>query len=229
MKNDIKYLNFPVSMLSGFMDNPKKVISNIMDYAVYEHSLKLDLNEDEVARFKDAAKWYGIKFGNIENAFDNGEQLFEYLDQYSHKPMVGISKEMAFEYYKNGKDEFQLISLLAFLGIKSIVGKKAYCNISNISWLSRMAGYSRKVNHTDELPKPIRKYATKYYTGKIKKELQLNWYVKAYHKRGTYFSFDLSIENLAFEVEKRSKKNKERVLQNEKAKAKQNALKRLYG
>lgn len=226
MKNDEKYFNVPIQLFRGFMIDSLNCLNNIFDYAIYEHSLKLDGMPAE--RFKASCRWYGVTAGNESESIRNGRERVLNADKNS--PRVGISKTMWFDFYKNDKSDFDKICLLGYLSIKSILQNKAYCKIDNKFWLSRMDGNAKSINDFVELSEAIKPYANEYQTVKIKKELRNNWGLTTYsrHTRGFYVSFDLSIEQLVFEAEKRRKTTIDKQYKLKEDEAIKKAIQKLY-
>ena len=203
-KNGEKYFNFPVQLLNGLLYNTKKVLNDITDYAIYENSLKL-FHGTELERMKKSAEFYNIELINLDNSFDNGRDLFTTISLNS--PKVGLRLPLFWDFYNNDKTQFDKICLLGFLGIRSILGKKAYCKIDNKFWLSRMDGQVKAVASLYELSNDIQMYCNEYQTKKIKTELVNNWGLVTYSRytRGFYISYSLNLEQLMFEAEKRRK------------------------
>lgn len=212
MNENAKYFNFPVQLLSGFLDNKLDVLNNIFDYSVYARSITLE--GDAETAIKAACKFFGVTTGNHCNTRKNGETLHDSVRQGS--PMVGINIEMFFDYYTNHKSEFEDVCLLAFLALKSIIQNKPYCKVTNSYLLSRMDGNAQSFQDENILAESLRKYASRRMLDKIKKELQFNWNVNYYsfYTRGFYVSIDnkLELEKLVFEAEKRRKSTKEKEL-----------------
>ncbi|MBI2721963.1 MAG: hypothetical protein HYX39_07295 [Bacteroidetes bacterium] len=211
MKAEVKYFNFPIQLLDGFLNNPQKVLGDISDYALYAHCLKLQ-DGTETQRIIASAKFFAIKLGNFNNTLNNGRTLYESIEERS--PKVGINLSIFWDYYKNEKTEFDKVCLLAFLAIKSIVQNKTYCKVVNSYWLCRMAGYTHSCKDLMLLPPEIFKYSNEYQTKKIKKALQLSWGLKEYshYTRGFYVSFKLTLDDLVFQVEKKKQATKEKEL-----------------
>ena len=204
MSGDERYFNFPIWMLRGFMRNSKKSLDDISDYAIYEHYLKLQ-HGGHTARFKAAKKYFSIVIGDDEKSYNNGSKLYECTP--NNGPKVGINTSVFFEYYGDHKTDFEKISLLGFLAIKSIVQNKTYCKVTNRFWLSRMDGRVKSVSENDELSDEIKKYANRWQLTKIKDELIINWGLTHYSRftRGFYVSFKLSLEELIYQAEKKRK------------------------
>jgi hypothetical protein len=225
MEKDVRYFNFPIELLSDFLNDGSKVLNNISDYALYSHSLNMEYG-DELECMKASQIFFKITCSNIEKSLNNGKQLFDSIRPNS--PMVGINLTIFWDYYKNDKSEFDKACLLAFLAIKSILNKKPYCKIDNRFLLARMDGKAKSCDF-DSLSSSIYKYANEYQTKKIKYQLSEYWNLITYSRytRGFYVSFSLSLDELVYEAEKRRKSVKEkqkRQLQNEAVK---NALIRL--
>jgi len=198
-----KYFNFPIVLLEGFLIDHKKCLNDIIDYAMYAYCEKYDT--DDVKR---AARFFGVTLGNEFSTYRNGNELFDSVPE--GLPKVGISKEIFFDYYKNEKTEFQNVTLLAFLAIKSVLQNKAYCKLDNNYLFARMDGKSHTIKNDSELSKELLKYKNEYQSVKIKNELKLNWGLihYAYYTRGFYVSLKMSLEDLIFQVEKKKKSNK---------------------
>jgi len=211
-----KYFNFPVVLLSDFMTNSNEVLDDIFDYAIYSHAQSLHQG-NEMERVKATCNFLGVTLGSFDKTLKNGKTLFNSIG--AKTPKVGISKTVFFDFYQNEKTEFEKVSLLAFLAIKSIVQNKPYCKVVNKYWLARMAGNSNSCEIM-ELPEWLKKYSNEYQTKKIKKELSINWGLVTYsrYNRGFYVSFQLKLEDLVYEAEKCRKSTKEKqhkILQNE--------------
>lgn len=202
--NKKKYFNFPVVFLEGFLIDHKKCLNDILDYAMYAYCLKYDSDGD----VKRAARFFGVSLGNEIRTYRNGNELFDSVPE--GLPKVGISKEIFFDYYTNEKSEFQNVTLLAFLAIKSVLQNKAYCKLDNNYLFARMEGKSHKIKNDSELSKELLKYKNEYQSVKIKNELKVNWGLihYAYYTRGFYVSFQMPLEDLIFQVEKMKKSNK---------------------
>lgn len=212
------YFNFPIQLLSGFMVDSEKVLNNIMDYAVYRHSLNLEFGSDS-QKIKDSASHFGITLGNASETRKKGSLLFDSIPEKS--PIVGIGKTILFEFYKNEKSEFEKICLLGYLAIRSILGTKEYCLTNNSLWLARMDAQSKAVkaekfvlpNEYDiQLSVEINKYAKEYQTKKIKAELRNNWGLVTYSRftKGFYISYKLELKALIIIAETRRKSNAEK-------------------
>ena len=226
MSKDEKYFNVPVQLFNGFMDDSDKCLNSVFNYAIYQHSLKLEGTQAE--RFKAACKWYGVTAGNDSGSIADGKELTENTPENS--PKVGISLSMFWDFYKNEKSDFDKICLLGYLAIKSILQTKPYCKIDNKYWLSRMDGKAKSVSMFDELSESVIKYSSEYQTVKIKTELRNNWGLTTYsrHTRGFYVSFDLTIEQLIFEAEKRRKSTIDKQYKQKEKEALKAAFQKLY-
>jgi hypothetical protein len=206
MSKDLRYFNFPIQLISGFMANPNKCLSDIANYAVYEHSLKMN-NSKELERFEVSADYYGIKFSNTKNSLSNGKLLYNSIPTKS--PKVGLSTQIYWDFYKNDKTEFDKICLLGFLALKSIVQKKACCKTNNKLWLARMDG-KKTIKEFSDLSSSIAKYNNEYQTVKIKNDLRINWGLITYSRytKGFYISFKINLDSLVYYAENNRTSNK---------------------
>lgn len=220
--NKKKYFNFPIVLLEGFLIDDKKCLNNIFDYALYAYCDKNAIDD-----IKRACRFFRVSIGNEYKTFQNGSELFDSLPE--GLPKVGISIDIFFDYYKNEKTEFQKVTLLAFLAIKSVLQNKSYCKMDNNYLFARMDGKSHSIKSDSELSKVLLKFKNEYQSVKIKNELKLNWGLihYSYYTRGFYVSFKMSLADLIFQVEKKKKSNKlKEQKENEKA-ARVTALERL--
>ena len=222
-----KFLNFPVQLLQDAFKDIRQTMVNVLDYAGYAHTLKLHGSDSK--KMEDAGHYFGITWGNTLKSYRDGKTLYESIPQNS--PMAGINKDVLFDFYKNTKTLDEIAVLLAFLAIKSIVGIKPYCKVTNAYLIARMAGYAKIEDIPHPLPQPLAQYNTRRKLDKIKKELQLNWNVNIYSRytRGFYVSIDNKFElnKLVFEAEKRRKSTKEKQLKQRNDEARRLAKKKL--
>lgn len=222
-----KYFNFPIQLLNGFMIDAKKVLNDISNYAVYENSLKLVLGT-ESEKMKASASFYNINLGSIPSSLKNGKSL--YNSTYgNNSPKVGLSVDIFWDFYKNEKTDFDKICLLCFLGLKSIIGRKSFCKVTNLYLWARMDGKANTIVSVNELSNEVIKYANRYQSETIKNELILNWHLIYYSRytRGFYVSFKMSLEDLIFEAEKKRKSIKEKQQKEIQKEALKKALERL--
>lgn len=208
MSNE-KYFNFPIQLLDGFMIDKDSVLNNICIYAIYEHSLSLELGT-ELENMTDSAKFFNMNLGSVKHSFDRAEILYNRIPKNS--PKVGLNFSIFCDFFNNDKTEFDKICLLAFLGIKSILGAKTYQKTTNLYLWARMDGKSKAVNEKEELSEEVRKYANEYQTKKIKMALRNSWSLVHYsrHTRGFYVSFKITLKQLMLEAEKNRISTKEK-------------------
>lgn len=226
MSKDVKYFNFPIQLLDGFLINTTKCLNDISNYAVYDRSIELEGTQE--AKFKSAGSFLGINFGNIKQAMRNGQELHNSIDFKS--PKVGITVSTWWEFYKNEKTEFEKICLIAFLALKSIAQKKAYCKVVNNYWFARMAGKTHSCEF-EQLSDSIKKYTNDYQARKIKRELIESWGLVTYSRniRGFYVSFSMNLEDLVLQAEIRRKSTKQKQYKEREQLAIKNALMKING
>ena len=202
-----EYFNFPIILLEGFLINHKICLNNIGDYAIY--SLLQKKYQGDFNQIEDVEVELNTKIVNKRRSFENGKTLLDSMPE--NLPFVGIRKKIFFDYYKNKKTEFEKVVLLAFLAIKSIVGKKSYCKTNFLLLFNRMNGNSLSIKNESELSPELRKYFTRHYKSKINDYLQWKWKLKYYavDTRGFYVSFNknLTLKDLIKIVEKNKVSN----------------------
>ena len=224
---DERYFNFPIQLLEGFMDNKNEVLNHIWCYSLYVISKKYEFG-DEAEMIASAKSFLGVQCGDDNwDIYEKGEQLYDSIPMSS--PIVGIKKDIYFDYCLNDKTDFQKLCLLGFLALRSILGDKTYCKVTNNFMWARMDGKVNAVKSKDELTPRLKSFANDYRTRKIKDELYDKWNLKtyAYYTRGFYVSFKLDIDQLVFYVEKGKKITKEKKRKEEFKNARLKALNKL--
>ena len=95
-----------------------------------------------------------------------------------------------------------------------------------IKWAVKYADMPEPDNSAEQL---MQKYSMRYHIDNVLLELQTNWGLKLYsdHSRGFYLSFTKSLEELAIISIEDKAKSKSKILSQERAKAKESALRKL--
>lgn len=222
------YINFPIQLISGLLVDKTKTMNHWLYYWLISLSdpNKIPTDED----FSLVCDNAGISVGNISSAKKTG---FELWLKYSPKsnPIVGLEKEMFFDFYHTEKSEIEMTTLAAFLAIKSIVGNKPYIKTGNDFLVSRMDGHLKRVA-LGKLSKELKKWSSVYKLQKVKSILIESWGLVHYSRymRGFYVSFQLNLDKLAEiaeskRIESRAIFNYQRQLENE---ARDKALGKLF-
>ncbi|WP_027880399.1 hypothetical protein [Mesoflavibacter zeaxanthinifaciens] len=222
-KNNSKYFNFPVQFLTGFLENPITSLNIICKYCLYHHSLKLN-NNKKIDRFIAATFYFDLSYGDgghqaYVDAMNDAERIYNnsIAEHGENPPKTGLKIEVFKRFIIENKSKFDYTCLLAFLALKSIIGKKPYCKTTNNYWLARMDGKTHSVNDKSELSDQIQKFSNEYQTKKIKSELQNSWGLITYSRytRGFYISFQMKLEDLIYQAElnRKSTLDKQRKLE----------------
>jgi len=211
--SDVRYFNFPVVLLQDFMTDTGACLTKIMYYSLYSHTLRLDQG-DEMEKFQCAIDYYNVPLSSTGGLFFDAQEIYEFMPDKT--PMTGINLDVFMRFFLNKKTDFEKITLLGFLAIKSILGDKSYCKITNAFWLSRMDGFAKTCD-TELLTDAVKRYSGEYMTKKIKNELKDHWGLKSYSRytRGFYVSFNMTLENLikTAEADRTARKEKQKRLE----------------
>jgi len=221
-----QYMNFPISLLCGFMTDHQTSLSDMLLYHLYTSSLLLEHGCD-IDQFKAACEFYGVDVTDNKQSMLKGKAIYE--KHHTGTPKAGLNFPKYWEFRSDYKTDFEKVCLLAFLALKSILGKKPYMKVTNDFLLARMDGKSKACNK-ESLSPEILKYATEHQTKKIKNALVLNgWGLVTYsrHTRGFYISFKLTLEDLIFEAEKKRESSKVKQLKIDTENARAKAMARL--
>lgn len=199
--NRSEYINFPIRLLWDYMKNPKNCLKNIILYHVGS-LLKRGIDIESIKR--------ELNIGEIN---ERNRELAEYLYKNApeNSPFTGMMQETLWDYWKNTKTDFENACLLAYLAMKSIIGKSGCKKTTNIFIWSRMAGNEQAVKDVGDLPVELQRFFTRYQFDKIKLHLE-DWHLSYYsnHTRGLYISFRLSKKELVKYAEDRKRTMKKR-------------------
>lgn len=191
MENNAEYINFPISFFTDDLADIKNTLSKAMNYAVFKHSLGLDLGTDE-EKIKSAASFFAISFGNINSIEPSYNGICE---KYNVKaPNISLRLPIMWEYYKYEKNEFQIACFRAFCAVKSILGDSEYCKTNKSMILARMFGRS-KPNTKKDLFGLDQNSDPEYFTSitKATDYLEMEGYIIPYK---TFISESIQSENL---------------------------------
>lgn len=196
MAGNDKYINFPVGLLADFLTDTKDTLNNIVEYGVFAAMQeKFAGNEEKTFGFYNIT----LRKGGLKN----GQQLY---NQYTERPQpkTGLCIDLFWDYYKNYKSDQEKVCLLAFLGLKSILGGSAYKKADKLFLFSRMSGKNERATSIENIAPELQPYYSRWKFEQIIWELQTSWSLKYYadHTRGFYFSFALELEKLVESVEK---------------------------
>lgn len=148
---------------------------------------------------------FALVAGFCENPETEFRRMATAYRKYKNKSViVGADKDLLFGFLENliYKTDFEIIQLLAFLAIRSIIGAGHYdIRVKHIPWhyvLSRMAGHEKAVSNLDTLPKFISKYASRRLHDKLIKALCDRWHMQYFGKNlgkgiAPLFTFSQSI------------------------------------
>jgi hypothetical protein len=202
METTEKYMSVPIVLLRDIYKNKESMVSEMFTYGIYDRALKLypQIESIETYAIEEAMEYLGLNVNNLESRLERGRSTYE---KYSKQPTASIKKNLLFDIRDDKKNEFELMVVSAFIGLRSMIGKKAYLKATDDYLICRMFGYDTKEEYLNARPtkqeKDLRiKYSKRYQLDKIKKTLQNEWNLVYYsqHTRGFYVSFKLSFEEL---------------------------------
>lgn len=143
-KDKADYINFPISFFTDNFADIKGTLDCVIDYAVYKHSLGLELG-DELDKIKSAASFFNIVYNgdNINRVEMSYQKTIKKHSINGKEPNVSLRLPIMWEYYKQDKSEFQIACFRAFCAIRSILGDKEYCKTNKAMVIARMFGKSK--------------------------------------------------------------------------------------
>ena len=140
-------MNFPVTILQGAFKDVKGVVSSIMDYATYKHSLGIE-SGNEIQRMKEASDFFNINFRDIESGVRKAKDIHKSIKKST--PFASVRLKMLWDYYENPKKEADIACFCAFCAIKSILGNKEYAKTNKKLVIARMFGLIDSGNRKEQ-------------------------------------------------------------------------------
>jgi hypothetical protein len=208
------YYNFPIAIFrqvrtdKGAIKHVEKAINEAIDYALYEAYRKLmppqaNPNAYNAGVYKELMQEMGFEDKNPEHGFN--KMIVAYRVNKKYSVIVGADKDLLFDFRDNlvYKTDFEIIQLLTFLAIRSIIGAGVgNMRVKHIPWhyvLSRMAGHEKAVSNLDTLPEFISKYDSRRLHDKLIKALCDRWHMQYHGKNlgkgvAPLFTFSQSID-----------------------------------
>jgi hypothetical protein len=204
------YLNFPIGLLKGFLESHKRAFAEIIYYECYTKSQQ----GEDVALFLESLE---IIAENELEYVENGQKLHE---ESKGQALTGFSIDVFNDFWENPKTEKEKVVLLAYLALKSILGKSTYSKVTALHWLSRMDGKNRAVAFIGELSDRMQRYSSQHHIQWIRAELEEHWGLVWVLSRGWQMSLTLTYEALYEKTQlKRMEKDTKKKEQNEEKKA----------
>lgn len=208
-KHDQRFINFPITILCEYWENPTLFARKAVAYAV-----------GAVAEAKTGMELFNISeyfFGDEDFVPDFLEPNSEcdeidilercadwFLTFPRNTPMTGFPSDAVEKIDKCS--EWDAVVMLAYMAVKSIAGHQRFYKMSNDLLLARMSGYKDvKTLQENGCPTKLRKYNTRHYLEKIRAYLWKYYRVAFYSPgkmRGYYVSLTITPQHLKNVVEK---------------------------
>ena len=229
------YFTFPIVLLKILHEDHRSFADNAITWTVYNYAETKLHGLPESERVQMALSKYGVETGNLARWIRDAKRIHK--DMECSKVMTSIEKKTLFDFLENDKSDAEVDELLGFAALRSIIGTKTYCRITENYWLSRMAGEERTVKDLDRLPDRIKALSGKkneYQFNKLRASLRHRWGLKIYSRRGVrgwYATFkpEWSLKRLAKHIELKLESNREKKYRAELKAAQSEALTTLFG
>lgn len=219
-----RFLNFPIVLLQGFLENHQECLNRIFRYSVFEMVYSDQAIFEGIEDFIEEYE-FNLNPKFIPSITKEGRVLYDSCFGMNY-PWTGIHIDTLSRFNKD-RNKFDLVCLLLFLALKSIIQVKPYANAKDALILSRMAGQARAGN---QIPEGIAYWMHKGSRRRTKVFIELEKHyklVRAYKARGTTFSINkLNQEQLEFAILKRKDQKSTSELNNRKKHAKAEAIRK---
>lgn len=186
------YLNAPAPLFAKLLDAKERDIgfSDIICVAVAKMNMSKGYS---LSQCSDVLTDNSIP----SDAIQRGQEL---LKKYEGIVPFGIERTKLYDFRNNYKSDEEIILLLAYLAIKSIVGAKPFAHITMARLLSRMSGFN---NETEQIHPKIAHYAKKRDRKRLKDLLEVYYKVSFNNEtRGFFASVTLTKAELAAKLGK---------------------------
>lgn len=223
MKVSDRFLNFPIVLLQGFLEDHKRCLSKIVRYSVFEMVYSDEARFESIDEFIEEFE-FRINKDFIPSIEKQGRELFDSCYGMNY-PRTGIHIDTLDRFYMD-RTPFDLVCLLLFLALKSIVQKKPFCNAKNPLILARMAGFAKSEKN---IPENIIYWMNcESRRRKVFAEVEKHYkVVRAFKSRGVTFSINkLNQEELELAVLMQKEKKTGRQESEKKQQAKNEAKRR---
>ena len=202
------YYNAPSELFRGFLLDKKypQCLGDVINYVLYAQCEKNWCSMKDCGEY--ASKALGVDFQNPKTAYKRGLQLFDELIRENREKPAFFSMSHDLYWYLREKETTseERGVILAYLAIKSMIGKREYIKANMTLLCSRMDGQTRY--RGQQISSEVAMYATRYRAHKLMNALFERYGVIFYsgnatHKvRGFYCSLTLSMAELIHRVEK---------------------------
>ena len=197
-----KYYNCPCVLWKDYLLDEKKqqIKENIVDYVM---ATKYDVCKDMEKVRNELGNIVG---GDNEEILQNGHNLIKMYGG-GKTAQFSIDIDVFWDFHKNYHTDEERAILLAYLALKSIVGKQDFIKTNAQMWLSRMDGHTKPVKK-EQLTDKVREWATPYKIRKLKALLWKYYHVGFYSSNvhGFYASIKLTSGKLMQAVKKENNK-----------------------
>mgnify|MGYP005751759431 CR=1 FL=1 len=213
-----KYLNFPIQMLEGFMIDTEYCLFQILGYAIYDTVYSENAIYDSCDEFWEKTEiWADSLHKREQELLVAGESWYNRISRLEkNPPFVGIRTDLFLDFYEHESSEFEKICLLAFLAMRSIIGKASYKRMTVRYLICRMSGFPGiEVDMADPPEEIIHWMGSESKRKRIYSNLKKRYkMIKAYKANGIICSFKLS----QTELEKVLRENRDKRIKSNKSK-----------
>ena len=165
-------------------------------------------------RLNQARIYLRVTLVSFDQTIESSKKLDMAYSENKIFPMISFSH--IWNYKDNPKSEYEIIQLLAFIAIKSIIGNRRCCKTNKQHILARMLGFASIKDIPEQmdirLVEVLKKYSHRHHMKKLLDDLILNWNVLVYshQMRGLYIAISnkITLNELAVFAENNKRKSK---------------------
>lgn len=214
------YFNVPCTIFHNALETDKRFIEalgNVLDFILYDACKAMYKSRLDADEIKKKVAGYNINYFDPISTWKRGEALYiELVEKAKFAPAYfSISSKMYWHFRNEETTDFDRALFLAYLAVKSMVGKRDMIRTNMAAICSRMDGNTRPKDITN-LSDSVKIYLNRYWSNKLLNALFEKRGVTFYggnstHKvRGFYCSTTLTMEELIIKAEADMKERRSR-------------------
>lgn len=217
--NDTSYYNFPVSILEGFIRDTQGTLEKMLMWAAYDWIKRYAIDKRGNAKYsvqamREVQDLLGFRIPCDTDEYHFYKACGQVYSRYKGA-RTGIIRKLYWELReKTFIEDSDKVTLLYFLGAKSILGRKDYCKTNDLLLFARMNGLDKPFRNEEELREKSHVVISAHFTRRrkdtLKQRLTEEFHIQVYsfRDRGFYISSKLTMEQLVEAVESNRKSSR---------------------
>lgn len=203
-----RFFTFPATLMTGWWESYDKFkccINRGLDYDILNYTYECEFTNvtDDDKVIKAVHESFGLSTWNYDNEchiitrMRKDKEIYNLYHSDDKGVFFSLPKDLFWEFYKNKKSFNDMALLVAYLSIKSLLGKRIVTKTNKYAITARMA-CNTSLRKTTPLPEEIKKFQSRKRYDRLKRELFEFYKVGFYSDkgiRGTYVTLKRNENN----------------------------------